>query len=645
MSSASGAALAPSLRRLPFTVCLAPDFVNPLLTANPPEDPAPATGLLLGVVDNTTVHVRQAFPCHLAERQLNGVSTGIAAMDEARKKAELRGFTVLGWYAHRKPAGLEDADIEFHKRLFRHPGDLGMIIRPESETEITCELYCRSVEGLLTAEDYRWGALRVPKNTPLTTSAEITMRSPLRDDFFLRAYSQAYDDGSADRSVARYLPAITAASRRLSLWLAFALIFGLAAALTFLIIRFKVLPSENVVALTNVSSPLGLKVQAEGERILVTWNRNGTVVRDAISGRLVIDDGKQHRVVNLDPGQVAYGSVLYTPRSAEVAFHLELFGADGRASGETLRILDASKDPSEGPAAGLKLTPAPGTATTSAAKTEITNRTELSDRRAPQAKTLPDVNGVLPGSTSAPASAPASAQASSVPPPSGALTPQPAANVPATTSAAGSAALTAPATPSPSSTNENEMARQNMPANVVADAPSSGPPAQKLPAASAPAASAPQTSASGAPQTSSPNPSQTSSPVSTAPVPQNNVPLHQEPPPAASPKSPGASNVPTNALPSTYRPPQPTRQVMPDTHFLSPGIIANGGRVDITVAIDEKGRVLNARLISNQTKVSSALTTAAMNAARAWKFRPAFMNGKAIPSEHTIQFLFNPLKR
>jgi hypothetical protein len=96
-----------------------------------------------------------------------------------------------------------------------------------------------------------------------------------------------------------------------------------------------VLPSEG----------LGLRVEYEGERLLVTWSRTSPAVRSAAQGVLRIDDGGRHRDVLMDSTQVVAGSVLYKPASNDVTFRLEVQSDQGKSMIESIRVLDSGKPP------------------------------------------------------------------------------------------------------------------------------------------------------------------------------------------------------------------------------------------------------------------------------------------------------------
>ena len=395
MSTASDSSEATaSLRRLPFTVRLAPSFVNPLL-AMPAGDKLPTAGvdgLLFGVSDATSVHVLKTHPCsfkplleHAEEKRV--LQT---AFDAAHKDPELKELSLLGWYGMRQSGGLLETDIEFHSRHFPHPGDLAIIIRPHLANEIICELYSRSIEGVLSEDSHRWGAVRLARNAKLEASTEVIMRAQMRDDFFLRAYQQTYEPeaeakpsfwtrvfGGGGRKPLDRLPEpppsrpspsqpmLTARSQsgnelarthdipsflsastkpagnQVLLWILAVALFGLAAVGTFAVVRSQVLPN-NLRMPAHATSPLGLRVEGQGSRILVTWDRNGATAKSSASGRLFINDGAQQQTISLDANQIANGSVLFSPNSADVTLRLEFLNEKGEATGETLRLLDGS---------------------------------------------------------------------------------------------------------------------------------------------------------------------------------------------------------------------------------------------------------------------------------------------------------------
>lgn len=139
-------------------------------------------------------------------------------------------------------------------------------------------------------------------------------------------------------------------------WMSSLIVFVLSAGVTFGAVYFR-----EMCSLTTSSSPrllqarstaqsLGLHVEYQGERLLVTWNRGSPAIRSAVQGILRIDDGGQHRDVMMDATQMVAGSVLYKPASSDVIFRLEVQNDRGTAAAESIRVLDAGKPPPAAPA-------------------------------------------------------------------------------------------------------------------------------------------------------------------------------------------------------------------------------------------------------------------------------------------------------
>lgn len=129
-------------------------------------------------------------------------------------------------------------------------------------------------------------------------------------------------------------------------WFPPALVFFLAAIGTFAIVLLREatpdLPSVSTL-LHRTASPneLGLKVDSEGDRLVLSWNRQNPLMLSATRASLLIQDGAQRRTIHLDTGQLQDGSVAYKPVSNDVSFRLEVSGpeASGAAS---MRVLDGT---------------------------------------------------------------------------------------------------------------------------------------------------------------------------------------------------------------------------------------------------------------------------------------------------------------
>jgi TonB family protein len=88
---------------------------------------------------------------------------------------------------------------------------------------------------------------------------------------------------------------------------------------------------------------LGLRVDSQGEKLLVSWNRRNPTVASASDGTLLIFDGADRRTVSLNAEQVANGAVLYKPVTNDVTFRLEVHGTDQSTVMGSQRLLDATR--------------------------------------------------------------------------------------------------------------------------------------------------------------------------------------------------------------------------------------------------------------------------------------------------------------
>jgi hypothetical protein len=125
------------------------------------------------------------------------------------------------------------------------------------------------------------------------------------------------------------------------------LVFIMAAGGTFAVILLREgpqsssYPKEATRRAPIPSVDLGLRVGSDGERLLLSWNRQNPFLLSATGGTLVIQDGSQHREIHLDAEQLGGGSVAYKPLSNDVSFQLEVNGPQGSGTA-TMRVLDGT---------------------------------------------------------------------------------------------------------------------------------------------------------------------------------------------------------------------------------------------------------------------------------------------------------------
>ncbi len=120
---------------------------------------------------------------------------------------------------------------------------------------------------------------------------------------------------------------------------------------------------------------------------------------------------------------------------------------------------------------------------------------------------------------------------------------------------------------------------------------------------------------------------------------------------AEQPASPGLNRAPvaqraagpSPAPPSTprqYTGPIVISQITPRLEPAIRSVLVNDVEVEVRLHIDASGRVIRADPIQKLTGLYQHIERAAVNAAERWRFQPATIDGKKVPSVQTIKFLF-----
>jgi len=445
---------------------------------------------------------------------------------------------------------------------------------------------------------------------------------------------------------------INTAQRRSGVpWLSTALVFVTFSAITFVVLAVKGTESGNgriaqIMRVIFPSGDLGLRVESQGDRLLLSWNRRNAAVASASDGMLQIFDGTLHREVKLDGGQVADGSVLYKPLSQDVTFRLEVHGAEQGSAMGSIRVLDAT-------ASVRETTPI----------LDLTNPPAATPKSAPQGPPIsplpvPDTARAAAEKAPADRAAARNAERGQVVvyrnPESTRVVPVPVGNIANNTTGNdfGNEGDNPekPSSPKPATQNGASAAssvQQPPPAEAKADTSK----AERTTDARA-TGSSQQNAVTSAPRPASARPDtprQTASVASGSSQPPNagstingwdsSAPEAPRPTPAPA-ASTSASDLESKA--PVFVPPKPLSQVMPNTRSLAPGLISQATRVEVAVRIDNAGHVLSAHVLNENDNTKGALSGAAIAAARQWTFQPATLQGEKVESEHTIVFEFRP---
>src|SRR4051794_21585465 len=171
---------APSLRRLPFSIRLAPEFVNYLFAILPEDDDGsdPIDGLLFGIVETDFVVLRvfRLFPGNVATA---GQESFEAFLAQSKKDPQSAGLAVLGWFSTRSASGLQAEDVAFHRRNFAKSKDVALILKYEPAGELSFEIYCAGSDGSFSDEKHRRGSIRISNRTPVHSPVEIPLETKL----------------------------------------------------------------------------------------------------------------------------------------------------------------------------------------------------------------------------------------------------------------------------------------------------------------------------------------------------------------------------------------------------------------------------------------------------------------------------------
>jgi hypothetical protein len=418
-------------------------------------------------------------------------------------------------------------------------------------------------------------------------------------DHSLESESTHFDESPLFRfgPIARHA-AIRSIGTNRKLWITCASFLVIAGVLIFSWPYLRTVPSlirkhiPVAVAAGHNSAALGMRVQAQGDALLVSWDRQSETMRSADSAVLEISDGSRYREIHLDSNEIANGSLLYRPASSDVALRLKVSGKQGSMSSENVRVLDGSNTPSD-----LNLS---GSQRSRAASSAIAKN-----------------HAAGPGARNPASNQVAEAVQSSTPRKSASerLSASPNAQLREIASAVpklGTREIQ-PSTPRSMKRVGNPQVphREKPPASGLAAQLPAKPARAVVPAVKdAPPAKSVATLDSGAPGI-----------VGTRYAPHKIV-------PRASP---------------VYVPPHPIKQVMP-TGVFGQSVIDKPVQIDVQLRIDDTGRVA-ALHVAKVSEQNEWLVRAAVAAAKEWIFQPATIDGKNVPCDHTIEFRFTPEAR
>ena len=501
---------------------------------------------------------------------------------------------VTGW------TGMTDLDLQIANRCFPGLDPLFLVIRTTRHRPWLAALYALDAK-----------ATKVPSEPP---------REFLFDEYLLKGYLTDLVETPEQEDVQEKL------KNTKTRWIIAALLFAILLAGSAAAYKYH-LAGRSELAEGNLSGlePLNLKVVRNGKDFEVSWDRSSAAVQRASNGMLTINDGALTRTVTLSGPQLREGQILYTPLFEELTFRLEVGTPGQGAAAESVQVLAWSgRQPADVVTVGKNAAPAD-----------------------PLKNILPQAvaSAPPPVASAAVKSAPAAA-------PNNLKQPQSAKEPPPVKPAASPESVAVVQPPSPSVVRSQDVAPaaparapETSPPAVASVRPSTAtqptpqPPANTQPAQSPVSAPPSQPPAAPAPKPEAPA-KQSSPAVPAAPS--------QTPPTVAPATGRGAMPAPvlaTSTSPNTIVPAVPIQRVAPTLPRGVPaGTTAGVARViSVRVMVDSAGSVQSSEVIASKPQGAfgeAQIKTAALDAAKQWKFRPCQVNGKNVSAEYTIDFEF-----
>jgi hypothetical protein len=304
---------------------------------------------LFGAVDNDLVSIAafRPLPCeHAFGPRFVLSDRDRAAMKELLELPQtdpaLVGLGPVGWYhSHtRSEIALSPRDLEIYDRFFPHPGQIALVLRPESYGSARAGFFARGRDGAVSGEAYceefviRPGRVAVAPPEAEPVSAEPVRQRPAAARAPAPPVAAAAPpvpetepEAAALPSFARVEPVRTGRP----VWMGVVLVLVLALA-----------GGAGVEAYYRYTAPpqqLALWVFDVGGQLLIEWDRTAKPIREAESAWLEILDGKERRDIQMDGERLREGSVGYVRQAEIVDVRLHVSPRGSRAVQEFMRFV------------------------------------------------------------------------------------------------------------------------------------------------------------------------------------------------------------------------------------------------------------------------------------------------------------------
>jgi len=112
--------------------------------------------------------------------------------------------------------------------------------------------------------------------------------------------------------------------------------------------------SKPVASARPEASQLQLRIERSSGELLLTWNPDAEVIKNASKAVLSITDGDQKEDTNMDLAQLGQGKIVYSPSGKDIRFEMRVTDKSGKTTMEPQRIILPPSPLQEPNAAGAK---------------------------------------------------------------------------------------------------------------------------------------------------------------------------------------------------------------------------------------------------------------------------------------------------
>jgi hypothetical protein len=252
----------------------------------------------------------------------------------ARELARVKAERPVGYFrTHQRPGlFLDQDDLALMEEAFREPGSVALLMRPRGDGPPDAGFYYwengeldRKQTHLVFPFDSEALRARGPIESPAPPASKPGPRKLLSRGILPAAMKAALEK--------RYQPALV--------WVG-------AAIFSFAVVAALLRTTAPHVATTN---PFDLRIVRNGSSLLVDWNRNAPVLRNATTATLTIDDGGAKQHLTLGSAELAHGSVQFWPQSRRVVVRMDV--TNSREISESVTaMVDGGQAQSSGLATG-----------------------------------------------------------------------------------------------------------------------------------------------------------------------------------------------------------------------------------------------------------------------------------------------------